>query len=298
MNRLRDDVGDGPVAERGIQLLRAYAATPLDGEMKRRVWGAIQQTRLRAVAPRAFPRLRFAAAAIILLGLAGTAGAVITRRWIAPGLARTAAPSVDAAPGPAGTRARKVGARVAPAGDVPATKMALAEPTLTPQAAALEPIKPATRTSAAPHTGNGEAGRGIAIASSGDRSARTARTSRAPLSAAGMTDAQTPRAAARAGEADPQTAAAAARERTQVLDAMVALRRDHDGARAGLLLDAYLKEHPRGVLREEALVLAVEAADARGDGATARRLARTYQDTYPGGRFSAFARDRAAAETR
>ncbi|HVT10434.1 MAG TPA: hypothetical protein VHO67_23395, partial [Polyangia bacterium] len=83
-------------------------------------------------------------------------------------------------------------------------------------------------------------------------------------------------------------AASPARERTQVLDALIALRRDHDPERAQALLDPYLQRSRQGALREEALVLAIEAADARSDGARAARLAHVYQDEYPGGRFAAF----------
>ncbi|HSS37240.1 MAG TPA: hypothetical protein VLT58_00580 [Polyangia bacterium] len=79
-----------------------------------------------------------------------------------------------------------------------------------------------------------------------------------------------------------------ARERTQVLDALIALRRDHDPERAQALLDPYLQRSRQGALREEALVLAIEAADARSDRARAARLARVYQDEYPGGRFATF----------
>ena len=85
-------------------------------------------------------------------------------------------------------------------------------------------------------------------------------------------------------------AGAPARERTQVLDAMIALRRDHDPERAQALLDPYLQRSRQGALREEALVLAIEAADARSDRARAARLARVYQDEYPGGRFATFVR--------
>ncbi|HVY37584.1 MAG TPA: hypothetical protein VHM31_06600 [Polyangia bacterium] len=83
-------------------------------------------------------------------------------------------------------------------------------------------------------------------------------------------------------------AASPARERTQVLDALIALRRDHDPERAQALLDPYLQRSRQGALREEALVLAIEAADARSDRARAARLAQVYQDEYPGGRFAPF----------
>jgi hypothetical protein len=90
-----------------------------------------------------------------------------------------------------------------------------------------------------------------------------------------------------AGPARPVTSAAQAR--TEVLDALVALRRDHDPVRAGALLDKYLASHGRGALREEALALAIEAADVRGDRLLGQRLARTYEAEYPQGRFRQFA---------
>jgi len=88
----------------------------------------------------------------------------------------------------------------------------------------------------------------------------------------------------------PPSAASVARERTEVLDALVALRREHDPVRAGTLLARYLSAHPRGALREEALVLAIEAADARGDKTGGEQLARAYQTEFPAGRFLPFAR--------
>jgi len=57
-----------------------------------------------------------------------------------------------------------------------------------------------------------------------------------------------------------------------------------------MMLARYLAAHPRGALREEALVLAIEAADARGDRAAGEQLAHVYQGEYPEGRFLSFAR--------
>lgn len=70
-----------------------------------------------------------------------------------------------------------------------------------------------------------------------------------------------------------------------VLAAIQTLRRDHDGARAGALLEEYLREHPDGPLREEAMALAVEAASARGDRRETQSLALRYQRAFPDGRF-------------
>ncbi len=77
--------------------------------------------------------------------------------------------------------------------------------------------------------------------------------------------------------------------RSEVLDALVALRRDHDADRAAGLLDRYLGANRHGSLREEALVLDIEAADTRADAAGARRLARLYLVEFPAGRFGQFA---------
>jgi hypothetical protein len=78
----------------------------------------------------------------------------------------------------------------------------------------------------------------------------------------------------------------------QVLDAMVALRRDHDAARAQDLLARYLAGPSRGALREEALVLSIEAAEARGDGPRVDTLVQQYRASYPKGRFRSFIDDR------
>jgi TolA-binding protein len=96
-----------------------------------------------------------------------------------------------------------------------------------------------------------------------------------------------------APEAATPTKAAPAQETALVMAAVRALRREHDPARAGLLLDDYLRRYPSGVLSEEALALAIEAASARGD-ARAAALARMYLARYPQGRFQHAAR--AAAE--
>jgi hypothetical protein len=72
-------------------------------------------------------------------------------------------------------------------------------------------------------------------------------------------------------------------------NAMRLLRREHDPAQAGELLERYLREHPDGALHEEALGLAIEAAATRGD-VRAADLAARYLSRYPEGRFAAAAR--------
>jgi hypothetical protein len=84
-------------------------------------------------------------------------------------------------------------------------------------------------------------------------------------------------------------ASEATRERAQVWEALVALRRDHDPNRAAALLNHELEANPHGVLRQEALVLAIEAADARGDRRGAESFARAYQRDFPSGRFKQLA---------
>ena len=69
-----------------------------------------------------------------------------------------------------------------------------------------------------------------------------------------------------------------------VVSAIQALRQDRDPERAGRLLGAYLRTHPRGALAEEAVALSIEAADGRHSPAAAT-FARRYLKEYPQGRF-------------
>ena len=69
-----------------------------------------------------------------------------------------------------------------------------------------------------------------------------------------------------------------------VVSAIQALRQDRDPERAGRLLAAYLRTHPRGALAEEAAALSIEAADARHSPAAAT-FADRYLKEYPQGRF-------------
>ncbi len=73
-----------------------------------------------------------------------------------------------------------------------------------------------------------------------------------------------------------------------VVSAIQALRQDRDPERAGRLLAAYLRTHPRGALAEEAVALSIEAADARHSPAAAA-FAERYVKEYPHGRFSSAA---------
>ena len=75
---------------------------------------------------------------------------------------------------------------------------------------------------------------------------------------------------------------------TQVAEAVRALRKQGDSARAQALLEQYLKNNPRGALAEDALALSIEAAAARKD-PRAADYARRYLARYPKGRFRAVA---------
>ncbi|MGC4091412.1 MAG: hypothetical protein QM756_26740 [Polyangiaceae bacterium] len=75
---------------------------------------------------------------------------------------------------------------------------------------------------------------------------------------------------------------------SEVLEAIRALRKQGDAARAQVLLNQYLKSHPSGALTEQALVLSIEAALARHD-PRATDYAKRYLSRFPNGRFRAIA---------
>ncbi len=103
------------------------------------------------------------------------------------------------------------------------------------------------------------------------------------------TEPQPPRAVAHRPRpirnADPAAVvrtAPATLETQLLLDAVNALRRDHDPARAHMLLQFHRSRYPNGALVEEALVLAIEAA---GDAKEAEALRQRYHQRYPNGHF-------------
>ncbi len=75
---------------------------------------------------------------------------------------------------------------------------------------------------------------------------------------------------------------------SQVAEAVRALRKQGDAARAQALLDQYLRANPHGALAEDALALSIEAAAARKD-PSAADYARRYLARYPNGRFKTVA---------
>jgi hypothetical protein len=84
-------------------------------------------------------------------------------------------------------------------------------------------------------------------------------------------------------------------EAVLVMAALRALRREHNPAQAGALLQAYLARFPKGVLTEEALALGIEAAVARQDGRVATVLSNQYLGRFPAGHFAGLARKTSSA---
>ncbi len=261
---LGDYADDDPTSIQELERLRNTPPTPPMPEMKRRVWSALQQhslTHSSRASSRVLgmPMIRMAATVVAVVALAGTAGAMIAHRWIVPVLDRSVWLSGSGDPawrvGQSGTTRRTGGAKARSLTSPPEVTAATSELAMPEAPRALLGAAPlgtkAPRSSVVP----AERRRGVVVI-----------------------------------PARPFPVPAGAQARSEVLDALVALRRDHDPIRAGALVDKYLAGHPRGALREEALVLAIEAADARGDLLAGSRWARIYEAEYPRGRFRQFAR--------
>lgn len=111
-----------------------------------------------------------------------------------------------------------------------------------------------------------------------------------PTKPAKVTKAAPPRQPA----APQKRLARASEDPRPVADALKALRRDQDPARAQSLLNDYLQANPQGALSEEALALSIEAAHTRKD-PVAKTHARRYLSRYPAGRHRRLA-ERVLAE--
>jgi hypothetical protein len=87
---------------------------------------------------------------------------------------------------------------------------------------------------------------------------------------------------------DPRTSTATndTDESALVVEAVRALRRDHDPRRAGNLAQEVLQRYPHGAQIEEAMAVAMEAAFAEGDTTGARHWAERYMGTFGTGRFA------------
>jgi len=246
MNRLREESGLDPISEKGIEMLRSVRPTASSPLMKRRVWAALQESSI-ATPVRQRSLLRALVVGVGLVAFTATAAATIGGRRIAARIEQLLSPPRGAGAGVSPTQPR-------PERTKPVRIVAEAE-----SAAEVQPV---------PELGVSES------------SAKA--DSQMPL--AGAPSAVPAHGALRSSRTVP-VAAETSRERAQVWEALVALRRDHDPNRAAALLNHELEANPRGVLRQEALVLAIEAADARGDRAGAEGFARAYAREFPSGRF-------------
>jgi hypothetical protein len=94
------------------------------------------------------------------------------------------------------------------------------------------------------------------------------------------------------------TAVDAADESALVVEAVRALRRDHDPRRARELAEEALHRFPHGAQSEEATAVAMEGASGDGDTAAARRWAERYLASFGAGRFADRARDVLSAASR
>lgn len=110
----------------------------------------------------------------------------------------------------------------------------------------------------------------------------------APLPVAEVTPPPAPETLPEKASEAPASKPRAGEDPTQVAEAVRALRKQGDPARAQALLDQYLRGNPRGALAEDALALSIEAAAARKD-PRAAEYARRYLARYPNGRFRAAA---------
>ncbi|HTB58650.1 MAG TPA: hypothetical protein VLC06_12305 [Polyangia bacterium] len=245
MNRLREESGLDPISEKGIEMLRSVRPTVSSPLMKRRVWAALQESSI-ASPVRQRSLLRALVVGVGLVAFTATAAATIGGRRIAARIEKLLSPQGAAGVG-----------------------MGAAQP----RSERTKPVRIVAEAESAPEV-QPDPELGVSeLPAKAD--------SRMPL--AGSAPSASAHSALRPSRAVP--VAVEARERAQVWEALVALRRDHDPNRAAALLNHELEANPHGVLRQEALVLAIEAADARGDRGGAEGFARAYEREFPSGRF-------------
>ena len=261
-DRLRDRVGDGDSAlARAAELVTSVPEIVTSEARKLRVRNSV----LAAGTGRAWlPWLLRPSVVLTLLLAAGTVTAATLGRTL---LVRTYREWTGSAKAPATHETREDSSPRSHAAGQAVPPAIVEEKSPLPEVAVPPPAVPA-------------------FSRSSNQGTRPSRPPSHPLPAA-----QPPQELSPAGPAP--TKAAPAQETALVMAAVHALRREHDPTRAGLLLDEYLRRYPRGVLAEEVLALAIEAASVRGD-TRAAALARTYLERYPQGRFQNAAR--AAAE--
>lgn len=254
MKRLPEpyDITD-PNEEHATALLKHARPLEPSAVRKRSVWLALERSAMK----RSRPRVSGPAIAALVLFGATAASATMPRLWrrfhAAP------VPSEIAADAPASGEQRHVPRRVAKSGGPAAAPAPVGE------APSFEPVVPAPEVSA-------------------------------PIVAAPGTPAiDPPRAAQAASGAKKSASAVKARPAVETSDppASAALmveamreRRAGNLHRARELSAEYRLKYPGGALQEEAFALSIEAAAALGDD-EARRLAATYLQRYPRGRFRA-----------
>jgi hypothetical protein len=249
MNRLREESGLDPISEKGIGMLRSVRPTASSPLLKRRVWAALQESTMASPVRPRSSMLRVVVVGVGLVAFTATAAATIGGRRIAARIEKFL--GSQSGVGVGGTQPRSERTKAV---------RVVAEAAKAPD---VEMLPESTASEAA-------------VKADG----------RMPVAGS------PPASAARGALRPPRTiplAVETTRERAQVWEALVALRRDHDANHAAALLNHELEANPHGVLRQEALVLAIEAADARGDRRGAEGFARAYQREFPSGRFKQLA---------
>jgi hypothetical protein len=162
---------------------------------------------------------------------------------------------------------------------------ATSSPPALPSRAPLAPSAPGT----ASHVATSSPSAAPAEIPSGAAAAGSSSGARVTIPTAVRTDPRDPRTSAATNDTD---------ESALVVDAVRALRRDHDPRRAGNLAQEVLQRYPHGAQLEEAMAVAMEAAFADGDTTGARRWAERYLGTFGTGRFADRARQVLAAPPR
>jgi hypothetical protein len=274
-DRLRDRLRDeDPAIARAAALVASVPVIATSEARKERVRRSVLATKPQLAW---MPLLLRPGVAIMILLIAGAvAAATLGRQSILRTYQQLTGPAASLGrenPSPAASR---------PPQSQPAATTA---PAVTPEPALVEAVAPASAARPAPVAAPTKP------TADGLRTSRTA--GRVPPAPTRIDESPAEEPSPPPSELAPPAKAAPTQETLLIMTAVRALRREHDASRAGSLLEEYLRRFPSGVLAEEALALAIEAASARGD-TRAAVLARTYLHRYPQGRFLRAAR--AAAE--
>jgi len=251
MKRLVEDAPLSSSEQKLSELLRQIEPATSDPFRKRRIWASLMTTRTRPARRAPWP-LR-GLAIVALLGGGTAAAALGGKVWGGAGPLGGwfgAAPEETTDSAPRETRTSNPPAPPGPAATDEARLDAGGPP---PAPSEIEPLPPTTDSAEATQT--------------------------APPHAANQELPRTKRPA----EGKPS-----GEDPAPVLAAIRAWRSEGDAARAQRLLDAYLRDNPRGALAEDALALSIEVAAARKDPRAVSR-AKRYLAAYPKGRFRGLA---------